>query len=111
LSIRLHAALQASDAPSAVHELEALLAEWPAEREQAAIHYALSCLQSDSERFLPHAARAAQLYRDVYQQTGMIEYRQYYEELTGIILADPPALPPPPEVVTTHTVDLEALLA
>jgi DNA-binding SARP family transcriptional activator len=111
LSIRLRAALHEIDAPSAVQGLAALLTEWPAARDQAAIHYALWQVQRDPARSRRHAAVATDLYRDLYAQTHMVECRQRYEELTGATLPDPPALPPPPALIAAHAAHPAALLA
>lgn len=79
------------DDPSAAAErLNALLAEWPEEAEQAALYYEL--WRADGAR---NGARetAARLYRMLYDRTPNAEYRERYEALTGDRLPDPPVLP------------------
>jgi tetratricopeptide (TPR) repeat protein len=109
--IHARLAVQQLDASGAVRELEWLAAEWPDERDQAAIHDELGRLHPDLARARQHGTVAAALYRKLYHRTRLIQYRQRYEALTGETLADPVQIPAPPAIITAHPLDLEALLA
>jgi len=92
LSIRVRLALYEIDVSTAIHELEALQVEWPAEREQAALDYELWRLQPDLALSRRHAA-AVHLYHALYRRTRWIDDRRRYEELGGTALPDPAPLP------------------
>jgi tetratricopeptide (TPR) repeat protein len=111
LSIRLRLALHEIDSSMAIRELEALQAGWPAEREQAALHYELWRLQPERGRSRRHAVAAIELYHELYDQTHWVDDRRRYEELTGEALPDFPPLPAPPPIATAEPVGLDALLA
>jgi DNA-binding SARP family transcriptional activator len=110
LSIRLRLALHDIDASTAIHELEALAVAWPAEHEQAAIHYELWRIEPEPALSKRHAAAAAELYGRLYRRTRWADDRRRYEELTGDTLPDFDRLPAPP-AITAARADLEALLA
>jgi hypothetical protein len=94
----------------AIHALEALLLEWSAEREQAALHYELWRLQPDPARSRRHAAAAVELYHRLYHRTHWIDDRRRCEELSGEALPELLPLPAPPPIVTADPVDLAVLL-
>ena len=111
LSIRLRLALHEIDLSTATRELEALQLEWPAEHEQAALHYELWRLQPDPGLSRRHAAAAIERYDRLYRRTQWADDRRRYEELTGEALLSLPPLPALPPIATTDPVDMEALLA
>jgi len=111
LSIRLRLALQEIDVLAAIRELAALRAEWPAEHEQAALHYELWRLEADTAPSRRHAAAALELYHTLYRQTRWIDYRRRCEELRGAALPDLQLLLAPPPSVTAAPAELQTLLA
>jgi class 3 adenylate cyclase/tetratricopeptide (TPR) repeat protein len=108
LDIQLRVALGHIEATVAIQELMDLLAAWPAEANQAALHYALWRVEPAR---CADQRQAARLYQQLHRRTPNIEYRQRYQELTGKTLPDPPPLPALPEVVPGNAIDLAALLA
>jgi tetratricopeptide (TPR) repeat protein len=108
LAIRLRAALQQADAPTAIGDLEALRAEWSSDAEQAAIDYTI--WQLDAGRETSRRAAAAR-YRELYARTPNSEYRWRYTQLAGESLSDPPPLPPLPDIATRGAASLDELLA
>jgi class 3 adenylate cyclase/tetratricopeptide (TPR) repeat protein len=80
--------------------------EAPEEDERAAVHYELWRLTGSHES----QETAAHLFRELFEQSGNVAYRRFYEELTGGSLPDSAPLPPLPEEVTQHPVDFVRLL-
>jgi DNA-binding SARP family transcriptional activator len=108
LSLRLRVALHELDESAAIKEMEALLAEWSEDHQQAAIYYELWRLDSALE---PQRRSAITLYERLYARTPNLTYRQRYQELTGQPLPDAPPLPKLPDSVTPATQTLDSLLA
>jgi hypothetical protein len=106
LALDVRVALGQTDRATARDECEALLAQWTETSEQAAICYSLWRLSGGDEQ----RQRATTFSRDLYTHTPNVEYRRRLEELSGEPIADPPALPPLPEMITQETLSLEALL-
>jgi tetratricopeptide (TPR) repeat protein len=106
LALDLRARLEPAEQAAAAAECGALLEQWAAASEQAAILY-------QRWKIGGHAAdraRASELYREVYTQTPNTEYRRRLHELTGERPPDPPALPPPPPIMAQKRMRFEALL-
>jgi tetratricopeptide (TPR) repeat protein len=96
------------DPAAAVAQLEAWLAEWPGESEQAALHdeiWRLDATREDARQ------TAADLYRTLHEQTPNIEYRQHYHDLTRERLPDPPPLPLLSADIVPQPGRLETLIA
>jgi hypothetical protein len=106
--VRLQVALGQIDKIAATDKLVTLFDLFPADSEEAAIHFEL--WQLDKERKASRQA-AAKLYRDLYERTPNIEYRRCYKVLTGNSLPDPPPLPRLPQVMSPQSVNLHNLLA
>jgi DNA-binding SARP family transcriptional activator len=106
-AVRLKAALEEVDVPTAIRELEQMRAGRSDPRETAALDYTI--WQLDPDR---HANRqsAADSYQRLYTETPDGEYRQRYETLTGDSLPAPAPLPELPDWVRQSPVDVEALL-
>lgn len=107
MALRLELWLKQTPTATVLGQLETLLKQWPAELEQATIHYTL--WQIDPSRDV-NRQRAAELYRQFYAQTPNLEYQQRHTELTGDMLPPPPPLPDLPALVTHTTIDLDTLL-
>jgi tetratricopeptide (TPR) repeat protein len=107
LFLQVRAALVPSARASSIKKLEALLAETPDDKGQAALYYALWCL--DNDRMVWRKA-AVKLYRKLYTKTAKWTYRRRLEELGNSRLPDPPALPEVPIIEPEQPLSLEALL-
>jgi hypothetical protein len=107
LSIRLKAAQGTASAASAAQELESMLSLWKKDHQQAAILYEM--WRNDKGQPL-YRGRSAELYKSLIARSPKMIYRQHYEDLTGGTLPLPPPLPPPPEIILSQPLDLEALL-
>ncbi len=107
LTIRVRNKLGQTTTPNTIHTLQELIGDYPGEREQAALYYALWQLNHDQVAWRKMATK---LYRHLYARTPKWTYAQRYQELTGRRLPEPPALPQLPALVTQGPVDLDALL-
>jgi tetratricopeptide (TPR) repeat protein len=105
--LRLRVALGEMPASQAIDELDSLLETWSADDEQADVHYQIWQLDSSREE---NRAKAAVLYRELYDQTPYIKYRYRYLRLSGSGLPDPAPLSPPPSFVVRSQVELDSLL-
>lgn len=90
LGIRLRETLGETTAEHASAALRVLLAGEDAPHRQAALNYELWRLAPGDETA---RAAAASYYREAYADTGDVECRRRYQELTGESLADAPPLP------------------
>ncbi|CAG0934347.1 Transcriptional regulatory protein MoaR1 [Thermoflexales bacterium] len=108
LGLRLRASLEQITSVEASRELEALRPAWRADKEQAALFYAIWQIDHAAD-----AARqaASQLYRSLYARSSHRDYRERYAELTGEQLPPPPPLPDLPAFITQQPLDFEGLLA
>ncbi len=106
--IALQAAAGQITVPQARDALQALLHETDDPEEQALLHEALWQVDPTLET---HRQAAAERYHMLYEQTPKAEYRERYRQLTGEDLPAPPALPPLPDLVARHPVELSSLEA
>ena len=107
LVIRLRYVLGELSPIAAAAELRALLDKNSAQGRQAALHYELWRLAPEDAQA---RAAAAELYRTLYAETGLIEHRQRYHALTGETLPDQPPLPDVAELIPTAAADVDGLL-
>ncbi len=107
LGIRLRYVLGELSPIAAAAELRALLDKNSAQGRQAALHYELWRLAPEDAQA---RAAAAELYRTLYAETGLIEHRQRYHALTGETLPDQPPLPDVAELIPTAAADVDGLL-
>jgi DNA-binding SARP family transcriptional activator/tetratricopeptide (TPR) repeat protein len=89
----------------------ALLAEFNRPDQEAAIYYEMWQTNRHAPTNRQYAAKAADLYHQLYLQTYDHEYRQRYHELSDQFLPDPPPLPEPPDVVTAEPIPWPILLS
>jgi hypothetical protein len=90
-----------------VLELEGLLNHYTAPEQQALLHY-------QAWRIAPsvgaHGAQAAALYRALYAEHAVADFRQRYHELTGELLPEPPLLERLPDWIPDTSFDLEGAI-
>lgn len=90
----------------AVAELKSWFGDWPADEQQADLHYTTWQIDPGQQTA---RAQAAELYRTLFSRTPNAQYARRYHALTGDTLPDPPALPPLSGVVAQCTSDRAAL--
>ena len=106
LAVRLAVVQGQRAVADAVNALETLLAEWPDDDDQAALHDAIYQIDPGQN---DHREAAVARYRELYARTPNVNTRARYETLSGETLADPPPLPALPDVI--READLAASLA
>jgi tetratricopeptide (TPR) repeat protein len=102
------ASLPSAAPANAAAELQALLHQASTPAHQAALWYELWRIAPDNE--LARTA-AANLSRSLFAETGLHDYRQRFQELTGETLPDPPPLPDVSELIPLEPTDLDSLPA
>jgi DNA-binding SARP family transcriptional activator len=108
LDVRLRHALGELDRTDAAAELRALLDQRSAPDQQAELHYELWRLDPEDEQA---RCKAAELYGSLHAETGLLDRRRRYQELTGETLPDPPPLPDVSELIPAAEIDLDGLIA
>ena len=109
LAWRLEVALGRTHPRAAVRQLRVLEPSWTEPHQRAALLDTVWRLDPTQEAAA--RAEAADLYRGLYEQAPVLEYRHAYERLTGLRLTSPdPGLPPLPDTVRDAAVDVDALL-
>jgi tetratricopeptide (TPR) repeat protein len=108
LSLRLRVALGHMERGGALREARGLLERLGEPSEHAAVLDALWQLDQTQEQVRREASR---LYRDLYQQTPMVEYREAYQRLTGASLPPARPLPRPPDSLGRTPLPLPEVLA
>lgn len=107
LEIRLDMKLKVLTQSQALTKLENLLEKWSDDNYQATIYNEIWL--SDPRR-VEALQNAAELYKELYQTTPNIEYRQQYHALTGHQLPLASSLPPVPQVIKGEELSLDELL-
>ncbi|MGQ0572547.1 MAG: ATP-binding protein, partial [Armatimonadota bacterium] len=106
LTVRVELATCQVDPAGTEARLRQLIARYLHPRQQAAAHYELWKLTKTEES----RQAAAALYKELFATIPRIEYRRRHHELTGETLPEAPRLPPLPEIITRHQVNLDEAL-
>jgi tetratricopeptide (TPR) repeat protein len=108
LTLVLRTATAPSTRPGTIKKLQAQLEQAHADKDQAALYYALWRLDKSQTVWRKTAAK---LYRKLHSKSPKFIYRARHEELAGSHLAPPPPLPDLPILEMSEPLNLETLLA